>query len=123
MKKFNKKMKRGFTLLEISITVSVVLMFSGTVFLNLKTIVTKNQAKECSRSLLMIHQAVNNYCLDNNISYGTQVQMSDLTAEGYLNSQESYTCPVHNTPYQTSLTYGVMPVCSDAISGHECSTD
>ncbi len=122
MKKLSKKNK-GFTLLEISITLSVVLMFSGTIFLNLGTIVAKSRAKECSRNLLMLHQSVNNYCLDYDKSYGTTVQMSDLTARGYLNSKESYTCPVHETPYQTTFTYGVMPVCSDSISGHECSTD
>ena len=122
MKELFKK-NRGFTLLEISIALTISLMLSGSIFLNVGTIATKGQAKECSRNLLMLHQAVNNYCLDNNISYGTTVHLSDLEDEGYLDSDESYECPKHRTPYQTTFTYGVMPTCPDELAGHECSTE
>ena len=117
------KNNRGFTLLEVSIVISIAVVFSGTMFLNLSTIASKNQARECSRNLLMLHQSVNSYSLDNIVSYGTTVQMSDLISEDYLDSRESYVCPSHKTPYQTSFTYGVMPTCPDIIAGHECSTD
>jgi len=114
---------KGFSLVEISIVLTVLLVFSGIVLWNLSSIASKNKAKECSRNLLMLNQAVNNYCLDNNISYGTGVQMSNLISGGYLNAQESYDCPYNKTPYQTTFTYGTIPVCPDSISDHACSTD
>jgi len=122
MRKFLNK-NRGFTLLEVTIVISITVVFAGMMLLNLRTIASRNQARECSRNLLMLHQSVNNYSLDNVVSYGTTVQMSDLISEDYLDSRESYVCPTHKTPYQTSFTYGVMPTCSDSIAGHECSTD
>lgn len=117
------KNNKGFTILEVSIALTVTLIFSGATVLNLRTIAIRTQAKECSRNLLMIHQAVNNYCLDNVESYGTSVQLTDLKTEEYINSQESYVCPVHKSAYPTVFTYGIMPTCPDSISGHECSNE
>ena len=117
------KSNRGFTLLEVSIVLAITLIFSGAIFFNLTTIKTRNQAKECSINLLMLHNAVNNYCLDNIVSYGTTVQMTDLINNGYLSSCESYKCPVNGTEYQTEFTYGTLPICPDNISEHICGTD
>jgi len=122
MKKLFYKNK-GFTLLEVSIVIAIVVLFSGVVLLNLNTIASKNRAKECSGNLLMLHQAVNNYSIDHNTAYGSTVPMSDLITGEYLDSRESYVCPVHKTAYQTTFTHGIVPVCPDGISGHECSTD
>lgn len=113
----------GFSFVEILIVLAIISIFSGIVLLNLPSIASKNRAKECSRNLLMLNQAVNNYCLDNNISYGVSVQMSNLLANGYLNAQDNYVCPVNKTAYQTTFTYGTVPVCPDGISKHVCSTD
>ncbi len=113
----------GFSLLEMSIVIAILSIFAGFASWNLRTIISINRAKECSRNLMMINQAVNNYSADNNISYGTSVQMSDLISGGYLSSQENYVCPVNKTAYQTTFTYGTVPVCPDGISNHVCSTD
>ena len=113
----------GFSLLEISIVVAILSIFSAIAFWNLNSIVSRNRAKECSRNLLMLNQAVNNYCLDNNIAYGAGVQMSNMISQGYLNVNENYVCPVNETPYQTTFTYGAKPVCPDDLSNHECLTD
>ena len=120
-KKKNKY--KGFSLLEMSIVIAIIMIFSGFAFWNFKTIISANRAKECSRNLLMINQAVNNYAVDNSITYGTSVQMTDLISGGYLSSQENYVCPVNKTAYQTTFTYGTLPVCPDGISNHVCSTD
>ena len=126
---YNKTMRKkkykynGFSLLEISIVVAVLSIFSAIAFWNLNSFVSRNQAKECSRNLWMLNQSVNNYCLDNNISYGTSIQMSNMVSHSYLNANENYVCPVNNTPYQTTFTYGTIPVCPDTISNHECTTD
>jgi len=121
MKKHNSY--KGYSLLELSIVLSVLLIFSGAMFLNLKTLMSINRAKECSRNLFMINQAVNNYCIDNNISYGTLVQLSDLISNGYLDANDNLTCPVNSAAYQTSYTYGVVPVCPNGIENHVCSTE
>jgi prepilin-type N-terminal cleavage/methylation domain-containing protein len=118
-----KKTNGGFSLLELSIVIAILMIFSSLAFWNLKTIISTNRAKECSRNLLMINQAVSSYSVDNNIPYETTVQMADLTAGGYLNSQENYVCPVNKTAYQTTFTYGTVPVCPDGLSNHVCSTD
>jgi len=118
-----EKKYRGFSLLELSIVIAILTIFSGIVFWNLGNIISKNRAKECSRNLLMLNQAVNNYSIDNDISYGTSVQMSDLISGDYLSSQENYVCPVNKTAYQTTFTFGTAPVCPDGISNHICSTD
>jgi len=122
MGKRNYKYK-GFSLLEISIVIAVLSIFSAIAFWNLSSLISRNRAKVCSGNLLMLNQAVNNYCLDNNISYGTSIQMSNMISHGYLNANENYVCPVNNTPYQTTFTYGTKPVCPDVISNHECTTD
>jgi len=112
---------RGFSLIELSIVLAVLVIFSGAILLNLKTLKEINQAKECSRNLFMIKQAVNNYCQDNSLPYGTAVQVSDLYSHGYLNSNDFLACPANNTPYQNSFTYGVNPVCPNGIANHTCS--
>ncbi len=117
------KSNRGFTLLEVSIVLAITMIFSGAIFFNLTTIKTRNQAKECSINLLMLHNAVNNYCLDNNVSYGTTVQITNLMSSGYLNNNENYRCPVHRTEYQTEFIYGTLPTCPDNISEHICTAD
>ncbi len=118
-----KKKYRGFSLLELSIVIAILSIFAGVAFWNLRTIISTNRAKECSRNLLMLNHAVNVYSTDNNISYGTSVQMSNLISGGYLSSQENYVCPVNKTAYQTTFTFGTAPVCPDGISNHICSTD
>ena len=117
------KNNKGFTLLEVVIVLAITLIFTGAIFFNLTTIRKRNQAKECSINLLMIHNAVNNYCLDNIISYGESVQMTNLMKSGYLNSQESHICPVHRTSYQTEFNYGTLPICPNGISDHTCTAD
>ncbi len=121
--KIIKRKYKGFTLLEISIVIAIISIFSAVLFWNLPSIASKSQAKECSRNLFILNQAVNNYSLDNNLAYGTAVQMSTLMSNGYLNTHENYVCPVNKTPYQTTFIYGTVPVCPDGILNHECSID
>jgi len=122
MRKRNYKYS-GFSLLEISVVVAILSIFSAIAFWNLTSLISRSRAKECSGNLIMLNQAVNNYCLDNNIPYGTGVQMSNMISQGYLKANEIYVCPVNNTPYQTTFTYGTKPVCPDGLLNHECTTD
>ena len=112
--------KSGFSLIEMLIVVFIISIFVVVVIVSTRKIVEREQARECSGSLVMLYSAVNNYCLDNNLVYGSVVMMTNLIASGHLMSTETYVCPASKDPYQSTFTNGVIPVCPSGITGHIC---
>ena len=115
---------KGFTLIELIVTILLVAMISSIAFVSINKAIIKSKEKECLNIKTSIRSAADLYFSDNRYISGiNSVTAQVLKENGYLNIKESYiTNPVNkqnielsniNIPNDTSGVNGVTGlVCS-----------
>src|SRR5919199_1020769 len=113
MSKFFKKVRRGFTLVEIMIVVLIIGILLAIAVPNFIKARETSRTKSCVANLKQIDSAKEQWAMDNKQQNGATVAMTDLVGtSAYLKSTPS--CPSGGT--YTVGTIGTAPTCS--ISGH-----
>jgi len=112
--------KNGYTFVEIVIVLGLVGLLTGLVIIAISKIAERERARECSGKLLMIYSAVNYYCLDNNLPYGSIINETNLISSGLLKASDVLACPSTDESYQSVYTNGVIISCPSGLNGHVC---
>ncbi len=113
--------KNGYSLVEILVVLSIVALMTAMVVIAMTKMTEREKARECSAKLLMVHNAVNYYCLDNNLQYGSIVYETNLISSGLINSTDVLACPTTGESYQAVYTNGVIITCPSGLNGHVCN--
>ena len=115
---------KGFTLIELIVTILLVAMISSIAFVSINKSIQKSKQKECLNIKTSIRSAADLYFSDNRYnSVANTVTAQELKEQGYLNIKESYiTNPTNKQEVQLSSikikndTSGV-----DGVEGLNCS--
>ena len=110
----------GYSFIEIVVVLGVVALMTGLVIIAVLKIAERERARECSGKLLMVYSAVNYYCLDNNLPYGSVVNEADLISSGLLKTTDELSCPATDESFQSVYTNGVIISCPSGLKGHVC---
>jgi len=116
-----KRMKRGFTLVEIMIVVAIIGILVGIAVPGFIKARKTAQGKSCNENLSKIDGAKETYALENNLTTGDPATIADLCAPdssgapgtGYL--KKTPFCPAGGT--YTEGDIGTDPTCSVADKG------
>jgi prepilin-type N-terminal cleavage/methylation domain-containing protein len=106
--------RRGFTLIEILITISIMAILLAIAVPNWIQSRTRTNARACMKQLQMIRSAKENYAMTRNLGASAAITMADLVSDGWL--RPGMTCPNGYT-----YTVGAMnedPTCPSALAGH-----
>ena len=117
MSKFVKKVRHGFTLVEIMIVVLIIGILLAIAVPNFIKARESSRTKACIANLKQIDSAKEQWAMDNNKANGSTVSLAtDLVGSGkYIKSTP--TCPASGT--YTEGAVGTDPSCSLSASGHK----
>jgi prepilin-type N-terminal cleavage/methylation domain-containing protein len=114
MKKMMKKMRHGFTLVEIMIVVLIIGILLAIAVPNFIKARESSRAKACIANLKQIDSAKEQWAMDTNQPNGTAVTMTVLSGTGnYIKSDP--VCPSSGT--YTLNNVGTPPTCSVGGTG------
>ena len=118
--KFIKRIRHGFTLVEIMIVVLIIGILLAIAVPNFIKARETSRAKSCVANLKQIDSAKEQYAMDNRLNNGGSAAMSDLVSgtDGYIKSTP--TCPSGGT-YSVNAV-GTNPACSIAGTGPTAHT-
>ena len=95
--------KKGFTLIELIVTILLVAMISSIAFVSINKSIQKSKQKECLNIKTSIRSAADLYFSDNRYNPVESVTAQKLKEDGYLNIKESYiTNPVNKQNIELS---------------------
>jgi len=112
--------KNGYSFVEIIVVLAIITLMTGLVIIAVMKIAERERARECSTKLLMVYSAVNYYCLDNNLPFGSVVSEADLISSGLVKTTDVLACPSTDGSYQSVYTNGVIISCPSGLNGHVC---
>ena len=121
MTKFVKKMRHGFTLVEIMIVVLIIGILLAIAVPNFIRARESSRAKSCVANLGQMNSATEQWAMDNKKNAGATVALTTLVGtSGYIKSTP--TCPSGGS-YPTNLTVGSNPTCTIGTNGSEAFDD
>ncbi len=111
----------GYSFPEILIVMSIVALLTGLVIFAMTKSIERERARECSARLSMVYNAVNYYCLDNNLQYGSIVNETNLISANHIKTTDVLACPTTRESFQTVYTNGYTISCPSGINNHLCN--
>jgi prepilin-type N-terminal cleavage/methylation domain-containing protein len=107
--------RRGFTLIEVMITVSIMSVLLAIAVPNWMQTRERTQSRACQKQLQTIRAAKEQYVMTNNVGASAAIAMDDLVTDGWL--RPGIVCPAG-----FDYTIGAVnenPTCQSGLTDHE----